>query len=132
MEVTGVVIRPARESDMAYVYDTWLKALRPEYPDMRTGDYFAWMRARIDQHVIDGVVGGWVAHPEGEPDVIWGWAAWNLEAVHFVYVRPEHRRQGIGRALVGDLVPHMPISHLTDDARAIKRKHPNLLRYIPC
>lgn len=139
--LAGITVRPARESDMAYVYDTWLKALRPEYPDMRTGDFYTWMRGRVEALLselpIDVSIS--VAHPDGEPDVIWGWCAgWlgiNRTDLWFVYVRPEHRHAGVARRLtaeyVGDGLP-LVVRHLTEDARAIKRAHPNLLRYIPC
>lgn len=145
--LAGITVRPARESDMAYVYDTWLKALRPEYPDMRTGDYFEWMRERIDDALRYGLtlaedVHVVVLYPGDEEDVIWAWAAFDWRtsdrapAVLFVYVRPDHRKQGLGRAIIESECeppwPQLTVRHLTADARAIKRTHPNLLRYIPC
>jgi ribosomal protein S18 acetylase RimI-like enzyme len=120
--------------DIPYVMRTWLETLRPEFPEMRARDYYAWMRAKVEP-ALDMAPIAVVLHPVGEPSVIWGFAVSGGSAVHFVYVREVHGHRGYGRMLwervAGSLEAPVIVTAMTDNVRAWKRKHPDALRYIP-
>jgi len=128
----AVRIRPATDGDMAYIYETWLEGQRGEFPDMRDSDYYPWQRARIGQLLATGAVLN-VASPEEAQSVIWAWLCWSRMAVHYLYVRPAHRKTGLATQMLAgfDLAKPLRITALSPDARAIKRAHPDLLRYVP-
>lgn len=135
-----LIFRPAGEGDLAYVIRTWIESYRPEQAEMRTSDYEAWMRQRINANVL-------LACADNEPSVIRGWiAVATLDEVprnagpgrlHYVYVRRRYRRQGIARALFEQVTGNATggeviVTHMTEAGQAIKRAHPGVFRLIPC
>lgn len=133
--VIPLVFRPAGPDDVAYVIRTWIESYRPEQPEMRTSDYEAWMRAKINADVL-------LACHESEPTQILGWIAVDAigaasSRLHYVYVRRRYRMQGIARALseqaTGGVVGgQVTVTSMTEAGRAIKKAHPNVFRLIPC
>lgn len=142
--VIPLVFRPAGPDDQAYVIRTWIESYRDEQPEMRTSDYEAWMRERINADVL-------LACHESEPTQIVGWVATDVVGydepkravehgpvgrLHFFYVRRRYRRQGIARALfeqvTGNIVGgEVIVTAITADGAAIKRAHPGVFRLIP-
>lgn len=123
--VIPLVFRPAGPDDTAYVVRTWIESYRDEQAEMRTSDYEAWMRERINADVL-------LACHESQSEAILGWIATEparacigcrrpmafreirhcaadmfcrpdrdegVGRLHYVYVRRRYRRQGIARAL---------------------------------
>lgn len=134
-----LIFRPAGDGDLAYVIRTWIESYRPEQAEMRTSDYEAWMRQRINANVL-------LACADNEPSVIRGWiAVATLDEVprssgcgrlHYCYVRRRYRGQGIARALFewvtgGVVGGEIVVTHMTEAGRAIKKAKPGMFRYIP-
>lgn len=87
------VVRAARASDLAFVRGGWVESLM-----MR-------VRARLEAEVkrLVRTSNVRVACDRDDPDTLLGFAvidAQNPALLHYVYVRKELRREGIGRALV--------------------------------
>lgn len=129
-----LVFRPAGEDDHAYVIQTWLESYRDEQPEMRTRDYMDWMRSRLTGRVL-------LACHESQPVNIVGWIAADspeppMGRIHYAYVRRRYRRMGIARRLFevasgGIVGGEVIVTHLTETGRAIKKSHPNVLRFVP-
>lgn len=127
-----LVVRPGVADDLGYVIDTWGRSLRGEYPDARTTDFVDGVRRGIDRRLRDGAK-VFVVHPNGESDLILGWACVDGPIVHYVYVRQAYRRLGVARRLIDEIGYALPlhVDAITDDLRAIKRAHPEAIRYLP-
>lgn len=128
-------LRPATETDLAYILDTWLEGMAPEYRDVRKSDYERDGRLHILGILQRPGVGVVVASPVDEPTVIWAYIVAEAGLIHWCYVRKTHRRLGIARRLVNAILPEatppLVISHLTAVVRKIKSKHRDLFRYLP-
>lgn len=128
-------LRPAEETDLAYILDTWLEGMAGEYRDVRKSDYeHEARRSILDilQRLTTVVV---IASPVDAPSVIWAYLVAEPDALHWLYVRRTHRRLGIARRLfksvTGDAPgPHV-VTHMTASARKIKSRYRNLFRYLP-
>jgi GNAT superfamily N-acetyltransferase len=166
VDIITYAVRPALPTDMSYVYDTWLNSGRyvvdraaeetrrcrhcnrmpardingsAAFEGMRTEDYFELQRERIGRILSRGssVV---VAYPESAntPNVIAAWACHdaNPAILHYVYVRPFYRRNGLATRLIGE---RRVITHLTDSKRTDSRRADSFahikeklgLRYVP-
>ena len=106
---TAVAIRPATESDLVAINDiynhyvlhsTCTYQTEPETPEARE----AWFAHHGPPHPITvalsgGGVVGWGSLSRFHPR-----AAYGRTVENSVYVHPDHQRQGIGRAILADLI----------------------------
>lgn len=131
-------IRPGRESDHAFVIDSWLQmnARSPRAQEMlKHGIYWSEYKAIVRRLLANNRL--LVAHAPEDADAILGWACVsnlsppdNLDPlIHYVYVRGgrghEHgaRRCGIASALLKDFMPYAcTVTHLPANP-AIRLKH---------
>ena len=137
-DILPVLIRPARQDDMNFVFDSWLNSFRHGNremgTEMRASDYFKLQRKRIQRILATGghVV---IAHMDGAPSVISAWACLDVapSVFHYVYTRAEYgeRRRGYAKLLVGDrrICTHLTDSRLGDSFAAWKRRAG--FRYMP-
>ena len=127
-------LRPAVETDVAYILDTWLEGMASEYRDVRKSDYETQARLHI-LRILERGPGVAIASPVDEPSVIWAYIVVEGQAIHWCYVRRSHRRLGIARRLVTTVLPNTPaplaISHITGVVRKIKQSHRDLFRFLP-
>jgi ribosomal protein S18 acetylase RimI-like enzyme len=93
MKGSGMDIRPYREADEAAVIALWREVLPDTAPHNEQAQA---LRQKCDLLFVAAVEGIVVGTVMGGYDGHRGW-------VYSVAVRPEHRRAGIGRALVGRL-----------------------------
>lgn len=114
--IRGVSLRGPLPEDRAFVLSSWHRSYRKSQ----------WAKA-LDPRVYDAgqqalIVNRWdgaipssrcVAHPEGDPLVILGWACAEGPVLHYVYVKGELRRAGLGRALVNALGNPLIYTHQT-------------------
>lgn len=111
--------RVGKPDDLAFVVDCWTKN-DPELRSLRLRDSTKHVRTLLG--VVDALQSELprllhrllIAHVPSEPDAILGWAAYErgaIPCVHYLYVRKDARRQGVARALVGDL-EHTEYSHV--------------------
>jgi ribosomal protein S18 acetylase RimI-like enzyme len=99
--IDGVLceIRPADDSELAFVCDSWVESFRRVSWARRVPReiYDAGMRAMIARTIDSSIVT--VARSRG---VVLGWACYDDAAIQYVYVKNRWRRLGIATALVRD------------------------------
>jgi GNAT superfamily N-acetyltransferase len=114
----GVLLRPAKPSDLNFIFDSWMKAWRTSkwagvIPNHM---YYEVQRTLIEDLIARGAA-LLVAYPEGKDDVILGWACGEEKdeatVLHFVYVKDPFLGLGIAGRLVDALPGTKPgfISH---------------------
>lgn len=110
-----VVLRPGRDTDIDYVYSTWLRSY------LRHGVGLGWARhggpeARARYHrgqqavirrILDRGARVTVAGLAGDEQLVCGWAVDEPypRILHYVYVRQTLQRCGIGRQLLQHVAP---------------------------
>lgn len=138
----GVLVRPATPEELRLVRDSWTKGasrgdtrLRGERMlktgtdrGMRRREFAAAHRLWVDVVLEDHEVHVVVAVAEGEPDEALGWCCWSSPTgapatLHWVWVRGQARRMGLGRALLAHVREHAAgvpsIAHITPDGSAL-------------
>ena len=125
-DLVTFVERPGLESDVPFVFSTWLRGLRPELAEMRTDDFHALQHQRIERLLASNHLV--VLHPEGSPAVIAAWAVLDpgQDIAHYVHVRNEYRGKGCAKRL---LAGRTIVTHMTKAARKLKWSLG--LRYMP-
>lgn len=143
-----ILVRPAGPDDMALVLDSWARSFRLPARRARLGvlevDSYVelgpkralaptvWSRAlrgAIEALVARAAIA--VAYHPTQPGVVVGWVAFEEQpehaVLHYVWTRPETRRQGVARRLlttVRELVGEerrLRASFMTHDGRALLR-----------
>lgn len=138
--IVEVAVRPARDTDMSLVHNSWLESYRfklkePREEDrcktcahlprkdvfggaavqeMHAADYFTHQAARITRLLRHSAVD--VVHPVEAPDVVYAWACLvkNADAFHYVWTAKFRRHRGYAKMLVGD---RKLCTHMTDSRR---------------
>lgn len=103
----GPVIRPARESDLPFVWHSMLASIQERIP-YRFADkrlFHVEMTARIKALVERSSV--LVACDTEDEDVIFGFVVTEGDVLHFVYVKFAFTSLGIARQLVVSALPHV-------------------------
>lgn len=98
--------------DLEYVLDSWLAAYRtsPWAGAIPNNLYHSTYREAINQLLQRGAR-VLVVRNAANPELLLGWICFELTerkelVVHFAYVKPAYRRNGIYKALVGSLLKH--------------------------
>lgn len=100
-------VRPWRpDIDRAFILDTWIKSYGADkrIAGLNREEYASVYGRFVELILRDADV--LVAHPENLPEVVRGFVVGKrgvLTCLHWIYVRPRHRREGIGAALLGEL-----------------------------
>ena len=112
-EFAKVVVRPATESDHAFVMDSWLRS----FGKGRTwifrgvqGDRFYSGHRRVLGEILDRSV-VMIACLQEVPDAVLGWVCVEAECVHYLYVKNKYRRKRVAsellsqaRAMMGEML----------------------------
>lgn len=105
---------PWIESYRAFIASNWISTLR------ETNDWFGLIDKKTFYEVYRRAISGALAKPTtqvalallaDDSDVCLGWAVYEGETLHYVYVKRAMRRQGIARSLVPKTTK--TITHLT-------------------
>lgn len=105
-------IRPLEDDDRDFVRDAWLQSAASgfAYRQIPAADYKLQMRALIEMTLERCVVIG--VADKSRPERIIGWSASehtvddddrDVVTIHYVYVKHDWRKKGVGRALVSNL-----------------------------
>lgn len=112
------VTRPMLAGDRAYVLETWLHSYRTAPMAARLPDWAYWSRyghVGLVEDLLERSEVTVLGLPEGGP-WMFGWMCHGPRRLHYVFVRYEFRRQGLGRRLIESLPGgEMAITHLTPD-----------------
>lgn len=127
-------LREHEAADLPFIFDSWIKSYwdgvnREPWPQVYDGkDLIGVIGARLnrDQFFTPGQralaaaciasAGCIVAHINGRPDELLGFACGSNGWLHYVYVKSPYRRIGVGRSLVERVIgdaKRVKVSHLT-------------------
>lgn len=111
--------------DYRFVYDSWLKSLWPQHQSIQ--DYWECQKWLIDaildrSHVL-------LACDEVDSKVIFGYAVYDDDMVHWVYVKHPLRRHGLASRIVDQIPHHSKFfhSHETRHGKFLKKKYNSIL-----
>lgn len=116
-----VRLRPAEASDTNFIYSTYLRGLYYGSAYLGLIDkeaFFANYEARLAYILSKASVV--VACDTQEPDLILGYAISSPDALHYVYVKPPWRRQGLASKLTS--WPITTVTDLSDTGNEIRLK----------
>lgn len=119
-------LRGLHPSDWNCILKSWLRAYRATRPSWR--DYYQQKHHEIEVYRARGANFTIACDPE-DPTTIFGWACGEPPVIHFVYVKPYFRSQGIAKALVKSIlgdVPCVAYTHKTASSESIARTHERL------
>ena len=97
------VIRPMRRDDEPFVYRAWLEGYWPHSGAPLIMSKSEWLPRwhRVIEHLLDTPEGGaLVAHIEGKPEQLLGFASSGHGCLHWCYVKQAFRGLGIARELL--------------------------------
>lgn len=117
-----MLLRNIQESDIAFVYSTWLKGLRygnDTFKQMKADTFFKHYEAVLDSYFKRPYFKVVIACLKDDPDIILGWAATEKDIVHFAFVKKAWRQQGILNSMLQNYVIHN-CTHLTKIGNAIR------------
>lgn len=103
-----VQIRSWRESDLAFVMDTWRSSFRSssELHKVSPEAYAKFMARYIGKLLREPGASLFIACDPQDEDTILGYAAMTGAALHYVYVRDTVRSHGVARALLEEAPVH--------------------------
>jgi GNAT superfamily N-acetyltransferase len=117
--IPDVIIRPAVLEDRSFIIDSWLKSYRRSPFARRIPDdvYLSpWGHAGFVEQMM--LVTPWcpVACLPTDPSFIFGFAVFGLSGevhrtkklLHYLYVKKDYRKNGVGRLLLGKIDPDFP------------------------
>ena len=116
-------LRPLEESDWNCVLKSWLRSYRATRPTWR--DYYTQKHHEIEVYRQRGAA-FLIACDPADKTTIFGWACVEAPVVHFVYVKPYFRGQGIAKTLVASGLGNslcVAYTHKTASSEAIARTH---------
>ncbi len=122
-----VAIRGGRESDLPFIYSTWLKNLRYGNSWFEAIDqevYYDVYHNVIEQVLASPGVTVKVACLRDDPEVILGYSVFKGPRLDYVFVKSAWRGIGIAKLLVPTNIA--VVSHLTKVGLALLRKRPNI------
>jgi GNAT superfamily N-acetyltransferase len=127
-------IRDAVSHDANFVRSSWKKSYYHQHPEKDRADIARILDRTIDALEKSGELRTLVACSLDRPDFILGFACYDTRAVHYVYVRELHRKNGVARELVKQ-AGHSPAptvcTHWTRAVEAYQHAHPVRLAYKP-
>jgi GNAT superfamily N-acetyltransferase len=118
-------LRAAKELDVAYLRSSWLDSAKQSFEAVAAGaPWLAAKKKQIIRLLRDPASRVTVAHVPDDEDAIVGWAVRRGNLLLYAYVRPEMRRMGIGKAVMGSGV--VAYAH-----RALRHRAPKAWKYEP-
>lgn len=101
----GVHHRGGTHDDVPFVVDSWLESYRRSVDHVAGPVYWSLHRELADQLLQRSVI-TIACHPE-DPSHIFGWSAHEMRGglmvLHYVYVKADFRRLGLGRGLLEEI-----------------------------
>lgn len=117
----GLEVRAGGPADVNFIYATWLRSYRHSSQfaaRIQDAVFYRYHQAAIARILQRGAAVN-VCTPQGEPELILGYAVAEGCVLHFVYVKKPFRRGGIGLALAGK--PEL-FTHWTKDWDSLKAR----------
>lgn len=122
-------IRNAIESDISFVYSTWLRSYKgdsalglsckPTVYFLNYNRVIDWILSQEDTQIL-------VACKPDEPEVIFGYLIYQPGVMHYAFTKEPFSRQGIARSLYRHADEPKTYTHKTFYIRPITEKHTEL------
>jgi hypothetical protein len=127
-----VCIRPFIGEDTNFVHNSWLHGLKQgcEYFRLIDKEPYFDIYGKIITSIIERPgVNIKIVCLKQDPEIILGYSVVELRPgqliLHWLYVKPDWRDNGIARTLTPENVTHT--THLTKTGRALLKKHPEVM-----
>jgi hypothetical protein len=134
--VSDFAVRRMRPSDEGFVYRAWLAGYWQHFPGrvvMVKSEFMARWHAVVERILEDPRTAAVVAHVDGEPDALLGFACGSRECLHWAYVKQAFRGLGICSACMDAIdascggIP-CKVSHWPGSLPDVWKYEPELLR----
>jgi len=105
--MSDFAIRAATRADEPFIYKAWLRGYWDHFPAraiVSESEFFERWHRVIERILADKRTITVVAHVEGEPDSLLGFACANSDCVHWAYVKQAFRKLGIAHAMLNRIV----------------------------
>jgi GNAT superfamily N-acetyltransferase len=124
-------LAPATEEHWHCILKSWLRAYVQSCRSDR--NYYTRKHTEI-HHYKERGADFIVATPPDDKDLIIGWGCGEKPVVHFVYVKPPYRGQGVARVIVAALLKSpadlIAYTHRTVISDAIQQTHQSAMRLV--
>lgn len=120
-------IREALDTDLPFIYSSWLKSLRygsETFRGVRNHIFFPHYNHVIDYILSSPEIKILVACHREHPETVFGYIVYEPKIIHYIYVKKDFCRFGIGRFLWGMAGMIPDYSHRTLDLVSILKRHP--------
>lgn len=131
-----IEVSPMIEGDKAFIFSTWLRCFRHcSYFAKRIKNhiFFKWHHELVQRALDRETTTTLVAHQKGDRDLICGYISFedwdDYYVLHFVYVKGDYQKHGIGKILLDASEIDMDtafFSHWTFATDELIKKYPNL------
>lgn len=114
-------LRPAKEEDLPFVFQTWLRSFRQEMPKRCPSEIFYREHQKLLNRILEGSK-TIVACSPNDSDQIFGYVTFEETSpatVHFTYVKKLFSKLGIGTALLLDASKGSKTIHYTHHTPAV-------------
>jgi GNAT superfamily N-acetyltransferase len=126
-------IRVMKESDLSFIFNSWLKSFFHSSSfakDIDKDIYYKYHKLVIER-ILSRLPTVYVACDSTHLETVFGYILGEGEVLHFLYVKKDFRKLGIGTSLLEVYGVPEYISHLTKDAKKLSDKHKPKMRYNP-
>jgi hypothetical protein len=96
--MSGIFIRSMEESDVNFIFSSWLKSYRNTQKYVDSTIYFEGQHKLIE-HIL-GNSDVYIAALDEDPDTIIGYAVVSGETLHWCYIKSTYRNLGFARIIL--------------------------------
>lgn len=93
-----ILLRQADESDLSFIYSSWLKSYKNTQKHVDTDIYFKGQHKLIEKILnVSNVI---IVCPEDDTETIIGYIVYRDDKLHWIYVKSVYRNLGMARILL--------------------------------
>ena len=132
-------IRSLRESDLPFLFNSYLKSYRPYFQHLGNDDFYALHHERLNRFILSGAIGA-IAVAKDDDDVILGWTLVRVDPIKVVffytYIKHPFRSLRMATQLVESISFALPnhvfvTAHMTPGGAELLKKLPITVSYNP-
>jgi hypothetical protein len=126
------IIRNVSQDDLPFIFSTWLRSFRysSTFANEISKEVYYEFHTKVIDRILSRIPTIYIACDKTSPDTIFGYILGEGEVLHFIYVKKDFRKLGIGSTLLDTYGIPKYISHLTKSAKKFIENNPTV-RYNP-